>query len=386
MSEYMEEMEAGPNHHLGLPSPKIAAATTLESFQTGGHAEEAPVSTSLEFLEPALPQRRGRRRPASVYPHASGDVHVPHRKYTDPTPEARDFQFDESPDSPEHPLDVDLDAYSTELDAEEVAALEEREPTLSFVTTSTVESTTGTPSIGVQYGFNTDRSDGKPEAEPRIRLRTTAGRSNAYSSAESSMASGAYSFHGYSDNPYQTDPPPLPAMPNVFAPNPNSEQVGLGISAHDLSLPRPLESQADSPSGNGPVSPTSSFRHRPWHRDVANRLRSASGSSSITSISTSTDDERAEASESRASTSSHAMAYPYNDYAMSDRLPWEDSPVLETESKAVAMVTEGRDLTLDREKLEAMGGIDALTEETLGALFGAFIVFSCGPERGNHVR
>jgi hypothetical protein len=162
-------------------------------------------------------------------------------------------------------------------------------------------------------------------------------------------------------------------MPNVFAANPNPEQVGLGISAHDVSLPRPHESQADSPSSNVPVSPTSSFRHRPWHRDVHNRLRSASGSSSITSISTSTDDEPAEASGSRASTSSHALAYPYNEYAVSDRLPWEDSPVLQTESKAVAMVTEGRDLTLDREKLETMGGIDALTEESLGLLFGAFI-------------
>jgi hypothetical protein len=327
--------EAGPSHSLP-PTPPVNESTTF-GLQT---------SSSLAFNEPTITQRPRRgRRPASAYPVPEESTYQPQRKYTDPTP--RPHHDDQ--------LDVDLDAYSTtDFD-------ESREPTLSFVTTSTVESTTGTPqSIGGEFEYKPGGGK-QPEIEPRIRVRT--GRSTAYSSAESS---GAYSYHAYADNNiYQPSPPPLPSMPSAYA----SDQVGLGITAHDGRLPtRQRDSPiASSPSTNAPLSPTNSFAHRPWKRDVMNRLRSDSASSSITTASVSTSDSHP--SVAGGSTSSHP--YPFAGYA--HNLPWERDEMEQSTPDAVGLVDEGKERIFDKEKLAEIGGLEALTREEVAGLRGMWI-------------
>ncbi|WVQ96428.1 hypothetical protein IAU59_003533 [Kwoniella sp. CBS 9459] len=301
-------------------------------------------SSSLSFVEPDLPTRRAQpaRRPLSAYPDEP--YHPPYRKYTDPTPRTNRFDSaGQQQQIQQHQLDVDLDAYSaTEFDTEEGM---EREPTLSFVTTSTLDSTTSTPSMGVTYGYRAEPEEGKG-MEPKIRMRQTAGRSHAYSSAESSMASGAYSGYGYSDQIYHPHPPPLPSLPANFA-TPAVEHVGLGISAE---FPLGSRGQVESPP-NG-LSPS----HRPWRRDIGNRLRSESVSSSITTASVSTSDSGP--SSSRLPPPDDATYYSYESY----RMPWE-----QTRSEAVAMVDEGRENILNVDKIEAMGGFSALTEDAIRA-------------------
>jgi hypothetical protein len=304
---------AGPSNPF-----KQALARDLPPTPPNEEGSYSPEPSALNFSEPAKPQRvRRGRRPASVYPPQEPTYQL-HRKYTDPTPRTQGYVEDVS----HQQLDVDLEAYSTtDFDPED--ALDSREPTLSFVTTSTADSIS-TPSKEHRYEDN--KVDG---GEPRIRVRTTAGRANAYSSAESSMASGAYSYHAYADNNiYHPHPPPLPTPPNAFAP------VGLGID-----LP---SSQADP---NPPISPTNSFAHRPWKRDVINRLRSDSASSSITTASAST------------APSVNENAYLAYDY---ERLPWEQE---QSRPEAVAMVDEGREKILDVQRLEQMGGVEGLAEE-----------------------
>ena len=271
-----------------------------------------------------------------------------------PRPEASPSRQSSSDRLSAHQLDVDLDAYSTtEYDTEE-NALEDREPTLSFLTTSTIESTHGTPSsIGVTYG-----EDGKPLAvdpEPRIRMRVTTGRSTAYSSAESSMASAAYSYHAYADNNiYHPHPPPLPTIPNSLKP----ENVGLGFSTPDLAI-LPTFADESSPSVVDPNSPAHSFAHRPWKSDVPTRMRSDSASSS--------------ASDSPApDVSLYQESFTEGfDYDRS----WEKPEAHEAE--AVALVEEGKSRILDRARLEALGGVDGLTEDVITSLAGESTI----PER-----
>lgn len=353
-----------PERDLPPTPPVHEVDSPVESADAPYDAFSSP-SAGLSFSEPAVPQRPRRgRRPASVYPApGAAPLYQPQRKYTDPTPRTRRYAESEDEESGDpQQLDVDLDAYST-ADFEGVDGLEDREPTLSFVTTSTVESTASTPSIGVTYGYGSEAVDGKPEPEPRIRMRTTAGRSNAYSSAESSMASGAYSYNPYGDNQiYHPHPPPMPVVPNAYALP--TEQVGLGITADDLVIPaRPRESQLGSSSSKPPLSPSNSFVHRPWRGDVVNRLRSDSASSSFTTASVSTSD-------TALSTSDHAAAYPYAAYQQAERLPWEQESPVETRSEAIALVDEGRGKILNTEKLQEMGGLEALTEATIGSLTG----------------
>lgn len=265
---------------------------------------------------------------------------MPPRKYTDPTPRSRSFLEDTEELSPNpQQLDVDLEAYSvTDYDGDD-----SRAPTLSFVTTST-DSTTGTPPIGTIYGrFRPDQMDGKSE-EPRIRLRSTAGRTNAYSSAESSMGSGAYSFHSYSDNVYHPHPPPLPVMPLTFAHD--ADRIGLGISA----VKSPI-SPTDT-SSSVPPSPAS-YQHRPWHRDISKHIRNESASSATSG---STEDE---------STSPDALAYRFDGYKLSDHIPWGQA---KKEAKALLTVEEGRERMFDAARLQAMGGVDNVDLQSLAGV------------------
>ncbi|WVF68913.1 hypothetical protein IAT40_003686 [Kwoniella sp. CBS 6097] len=332
----MGEQVAGPSQMWrSRPPPQTELPPTPPV-----HDDEEEQTSSLNFVEPDLPTRRAQpaRRPLSAYPDEPYHPPQPHRKYTDPTPRTNRF---DSVAQHQHQLDVDLDAYSaTEFDTEEGM---EREPTLSFVTTSTLDSTTSTPSMGVTYGYRTEPEDAKG-VESKIRMRQTAGRSHAYSSAESSMASGAYSGYGYSDQIYHPHPPPLPNLPANFA-SPAVEHVGLGISAE---FPLGSRGQVESPP-NG-LSPS----HRPWRRDISNRLRSESVSSSITTASVSTSDSGP--SSSRLPPPDDNTYYSYESY----RMPWE-----QTRSEAVAMIDEGRENILNVDRIEAMGGFSALTEDVI---------------------
>ncbi|ORY25617.1 RhoGEF domain-domain-containing protein [Naematelia encephala] len=251
------------------PSLETQRKSLFDMFPSNGEPSrnrDLPPTPPVDD-EPAMPRRR--RRPASVYP--LNDPPFPQRKYTDPTP-LRRFEEDT--------LDVDLDAYGDvpELDAP-----------LSFVTTSTAESTTSTPSIGV-YPYKN---------EPRI-------RTGAYSSE----SSGTYSYP--------------------------TEQVGLGLT-------------------------DDTFAHRPWKRDV-NRLRSDSASTSMTAST---------------STSGIVSALRYSGYTDSS----EETKDI-GESLAVTMVDEGREKILNIEKLNAMGGVDALTEDIISGLSGIthLLLPDCGSQ------
>lgn len=265
------------------------------------------------------------RRPHTTYPQSEEPVYHPHRKYTDPTPHTGHYTSHEpaSPNnsSSHHQLDVDLDVYSQDYDVED----DPRQPTLSFVTTSTADSTTSSPSINEAYTYGTERIDGKVDQhEPRIRVRTNLGRQHAYSSAESSMASGAYSYHAYSDNSFHINPPPLP-----------TPEIGLGNSRSSDYIRTPGD---DAPSG--------------YDWSGMNRDRSHSTSSALSSESTSSADDHLSTS------FQHTFSY-LSDSLPGARNPWEETAAL-PESNAVAMVGDGRSVILDREKLEAMGGIRAL--------------------------
>ncbi|WVQ80694.1 hypothetical protein IAT38_002799 [Cryptococcus sp. DSM 104549] len=372
-------------------------------------------SSSVNFAEPAgmsttRAHTHTQRRPLSAYPHVHEEdqsFYAPPRQYTDPTPMSGggdDGEEDEGESGEgerdaygeqNQQLDVDLDAYSaTEFDTEE-GMDDEREPTLSFVTASTSDSTTGTPSMGIEYGYpphhalpHSHGGKGGGDVEPRIRMRSTAGRENAYSSAESSLGSGAYSYHGYSEQVYQA-PPPLPHIP-AHVPGAYGSSVGLGITT-DFPTPVLVEqhqaphqqqprseppsqaqalAQAQQQASRPPLSPSHSFTHRPWQRNLVNRLRSDSASSSFTVASTSTSDSAP--SSSRIPPPDSTYHYMYDGFS----LPYEQ----EVEAEAVAMVNEGRERILDMEKLQAMGGVGVMTEETVRSLAGVthLLLSGCG--------
>lgn len=354
-----EQPEAGPSSGIRADFPPTPP--THSDDEDAEHRQQHPYDIrngdALAFEEPVVPQRvKKGRRPLSVYP-ATDDYAFPrqgihHRKYTDPSAAARDAITNSH-----QQLDVDLDAYSaTDFD-------ETREPTLSFVTTSTDISTTGTPPPIAQYDYKGDLG-GKGIIEPRIRIRTTAGRANAYSSAESSMASGAYSYHAYADNNlYHPLPPPLPVVPSAFA-----EQVGLGITADDIVIPpnhRDSQVVSSPSSSRPPISPTTSFAHRPWKRDVINRLRSDSVSSSFTTASASTTDS---APSGPAGSASSHIAYPFGAYAQA---AWEreDQEAPQT-PEAVALVDKGKERIFNVASLNAIGGIEGMTQSFIESLEG----------------
>lgn len=298
-------------------------------------ADDPTEFRQLSLSDGPVPQRdRIGRRSLSV--SAPGDEEViaftPPRKLTDPHPHgAMQFHPHQHQHPPHQRLDVDLDSSSTEYD-------DSREPTLSFVTSSTNESTTGTPSLG---GYKQDgegsSNGGEREREPRIRTRSTVGRSTAYSSAESS---GAYSYHACENQVFHPHPPPLPTIQQPF-----NERIGLGISQphKDHGVPSVVPPTADA------------FGHRPWQSAV-NRLRSTSNASSST-----------EASNSSQGYNSSLQHYEYH---YNEVLPWEIQQAQDNEPEAVTMVEEGRERTLDTAKLSEMGGLAALTDDKIASLSG----------------
>jgi hypothetical protein len=240
-------------------------------------------------------------------------------------------------------LDVDLDVYAqdySELD-DDMRQLGDdmREPTLSFATTSTVDSTTSSPSIGEAYTYGTERVlDGKPEHEPRIRMRT--GRQNAYSSAESSMASGAFSYHAYSEYNQQPPVPPLPA----------DLSMGLNRNGYRVSA-----NETTSTASYHATSPSSSYaQHQPWRSPVMARDRSLS-------VSTSDDTEESSGSGEERLSSAFEHSFSYLSGSLPARQAWGDDSEILAEPNALAMVDDGRSLILNRERLEAMGGIRVLS-------------------------
>lgn len=280
------------------------------------------------------------RRPHSTYPSTDEPVYHAQRKYTDPTPQAGAYPLQEQPPSPmpsggNHQLDVDLDVYSQDYNELED---DMRQPTLSFVTTSTVDSTTSSPSIGEAYTYGTERVlDGKPEHEPRIRMRT--GRQNAYSSAESSMASGAFSYHAYSDYNNQ---PPIPPLPT---------DMGLGLNRNGYRVS--AADETNSTASYHAASPSSVYApHQPWRSPIMTRDRSHSVSTS--------DETDSSASEERLS-SAFAHSFSYLSGQLPARQGWEDESEILAEPNALAMVDDGRSAILNQEKLEAMGGIHVLS-------------------------
>lgn len=253
---------------------------------------------------PGEQRARPGRRPASVYAEEPG-MAMPSRKFTDPSP----FSYQPQRHGP------DLSAISHEFDDDS------RAPTLSFVTTATADSTTSTPSLSNSYGgFRPDPMEQCKEAtESRMRMRTTTGR--AYSSAGSS---GAYSGYGYG---MYDDAPPIPVIPTLYT----------SIDPHGS--PHPDSARASSPSD--------SFRHRPWKSDLHSRAES--DASSITSVS---EDPAPSADEE----------YHFDRYELSDRMPWEDEE--EVAEPMALMSLNGHGRIFDHARLQAMGGLTALTEES----------------------
>lgn len=261
-----------------------------------------------------------------------------------------------SPSMPQHQLDVDLDVYSQDYnDLED----DQRQPTLSFATTSTVDSSASSPSITDQYTYGTEPvSNGKYEQhEPRIRMRT--GRQDAYSSAESSMASGAYSYHAYADNSYMSQIPPMPVAPSDIGLARNTEYQ-RSSSTEDASA----NGQANSPYA----------QYQPWRSPVMTRDRSESVSTTETTDSSAEDQLSV----------GFAHSFSYLSTSLPNRRSW-DGPAPLAEPNALAMVDDGRSAILDHAKLEAMGGaqvLSSMSEEDLLGLprFTHLLLSNVGPE------
>lgn len=300
-------------------------------------ADDMDDMRQLSMTDAPVSQRdRPGRRPFSVAvnpAHDEGISYTPPRKLTDPSPQTMGVastSFHHRTPS-RQPLDVNLDAYATDFD-------DSRAPTLSFHTSSATESITGTPNVGNHKHDGEGASTSSGEREPRIRTRSTAGRSTAYSSAESS---GAYSYHVYENQVFHPHPPPLPTAPLAY-----NHRVGLGF-------PSTVKGGEASTSGSTPEA----FGHRPWQSDVINRLRSTSNAS--------TSSEASIASSQDYSSSLRHYNYHYN-----EALPWEIQQAQDNQPEAVVMVEEGREQTLDMTKLESMGGLAALTDDKISSLSG----------------
>jgi hypothetical protein len=290
-------------------------------------------------------QRRG-RRPLSAYPTGQDDNKpcMPPRKYTDPTPRTHHYEEEHVAYDSAAFHQINLDAYPHDFDDDG------RAPTLSFVTTSTADSTASTPSLSASYGgYRPDPMDNyKPDVEPRIRMRAPIGRTNAYSSAESS---GAYSAYGY-DHSF-ANAPPLPVT-NIFTPAVQS--AGLGFSG-DM-VPSPVSAGSSEPR---PITP--SYEHRPWQSDLAGRKRADSVSSSEASLDPATDSEVL-----RPGADIEDLEYRFDRYDLSGAMPWEEEQ--RREARAVRTVDEGQERIFDRARLEALGGVKGLTPAVLDSLHG----------------
>lgn len=257
---------------------------------------------------------------------------------------------------------MDLDAYSTADYGDE--AFGDRDPTLSFVTSSTVDSVAGIPQVAMAYSRSSRITDAKGEQGPNVSMRSTSGRATTYSSAESSTGSGAFSYHTYSDHIY-TPSPPLPQIPDEHNSSDTSSMTA------DYPIPRSNAERSHAHQIRPPLSPSHSFTHRPWKRDVVNRLRSDSVSSAFTAASTSTDDSAT--SSSQIPLSDAAYHYAYDDFT----LPYEQE---QAEPEALAMIKEGREKLLNMEKIDAMGGGEALNDSVICSLAGVthLLLPSCG--------
>lgn len=290
----------------------------------------------------------------SGYPLNKEDPAFPHEREYEARPPPRS-QAAVAADGQK--LNVDLNSYCT-YDGD-VAALENREPTLSFVTTSTASSH-DTPPMSHTYGSGRyDSADTKHESEPRIRVRAPPGRNSAYSSAESSMASGPYSFHSYGDQGYHSHAPPVPVLPSMYTSQ--TERVGLGITSDSADFIPDRQSPRESVS-----SPSNtSFGHRPWHRGVAH-LRGASISSATTASSASTTDDDDLNIDHRHSVTADALNY----------LLWETSDAHAHEPKALTSLADGKDTILDRNRLDSLGGLAALTEGAIPSLSGRSLPYT----------
>ncbi|BEJ17225.1 hypothetical protein CspHIS471_0606260 [Cutaneotrichosporon sp. HIS471] len=343
--------QAGPSQSR-LPlatSPPAAVPHHLHSTSPLDHSPRADsMYTPPSDSRIRSPKIDRSRRPHSAYPPTDEPVYHVQRKYTDPTPHSGAYSGPEQPPSPmpsgSNPqLDVDLDVYAqdyNELD-DDMRQLGDdmREPTLSFATTSTVDSTTSSPSIGEAYTYDSERVvDGKPEHEPRIRMRT--GRQHAYSSAESSMASGAFSYHAYSEYSQQPPVPPLPA------------DISMGLNRNGY---RVSPNDTNSTASYHATSPVSSYaQHQPWRSPVMARDRSLS-------VSTTDDTEGSSGSGEERLSSAFEHSFSYLSGSLPARPPWGDDSEVLAEPNALAMVDDGRSAILNQERLEAMGGIRVLS-------------------------
>lgn len=133
--------------------------------------------------------------------------------------------------------------------------------------------------------------------------------------------------------------------------------------AADYPIPRSNADQSHARQIRPPLSPSHSFTHRPWKRDIVNRLRSDSASSAFTAASVSTDNSAA--SSSRIPLPDAAYHYAYDDFT----LPYEQE---QAEPEALAMIKEGREKLLNMEKIEAMGGAEALGDSVICSLAGKY--------------
>jgi len=305
---------------------KSHSAPPMGPFPPTPPEDETPELQRLKIEEEGVPQRvRRGRTPIMTGPAIS---------------ERSPSEAQEGSSSAQR-LTVDLEGYSGEYD-------ESREPTLSFHTSSTVDSTTGTPSsTHHNYNYGSSSSREKAGQEQQFRIRQTSGRATGYSSAESS---GAYSYHQYNgENMFHPHPPPLPDRPAAHA-----QPIGLGYP--------PATAQDDSEE-EVPV-PDSNFSYRPWESEDVNRNRSHSGVSLSSVASRSSLGQRSSIGQS--------SSLQHYDYHYPDSLPWDTQRALENESQAVAMVEEGREKTLDMAKLREMGGIESISEKEISTFSGKF--------------
>lgn len=340
-----------------LPPSRPPPRPPLDDFDNSAPTPAALYTPMSEYSESQYrtPLPSQTRRPHSNYPSTDEPVYHPHRKYTDPTPQSpysmdqREHEHEHQPSPPHHQLDVDLDVYSqdyTELEDDQ------RQPTLSFATTSTVDSNASSPSITNAYTYGPERVTDpagakydKHQHEPRIRMRT--GRQDAYASAESSMASGAYSYHAYADSGYN-HVPPMPVAPSDIGLARNSEYTRTS-------------STDDSATSCQAVSPNSPYaQYQPWRSPKMNRDRSESVSTSETTDSS--------AEDQLSVGFAHSFSYLSRSLPMARRSWEEDEHAPMAEPNALAMVDDGTSAILDHAKLEAMGGaqvLSAMSEDDL---------------------
>jgi hypothetical protein len=262
-------------------------------------------------------------------------------------------------------------AYSSPT-RDEQEMMDDSEPTLSVMTSSTTDSSSSgpDPTFGVAYGGLSTGAYGDQDEKTgqRARTRTAAGRANAYSSAESSTASGFYTVNTYpSNSPLLQHPHPPPLPTRAY-----NDEVGLGITADDAQPARPVRTSSYNAGrsilyrrqSNQRASPTSPSNTQPpsvpWQESIANRLRSDSASSSASAASYSDGKGDTSASESDLD-------------GRPERYPWEgdeDTEDEQDEAVAVSLVEKGRERILDQNRVRAMGGLEIIINEKISQLAG----------------